>query len=397
MTPKANFFKLGLFVILAFSLLAEFLIIFGAGQFFKKELLVETCFNESVQGLSIGSEGKYKGIQIGSVKSITSAAGTYKTKSDYVLVIMALEEGISLGQTSDSPEEKVKNAIDDGLVIRLSFKGLTGVGYLETDYAAKNPGDDLVISWTPEHMYIPPQRSSMKQFGDSMTQILDSLAAINVGKITKDIETLLKTLDAKANDFDVNNISLLAASLLKELKETNQKISKAVETDKINSVLEDAKASFSELRGIVEASRAPLGSAITDFQKAAGSTKNMAQTLETKLSPKVDSLSVNLDKLVENLSSASGLVEQMVWLNSDRVKLIMENLETTSENLKQMSKDIKQYPGQLIFEKPPEKAETEKKTDAKQIFNPHNRYPGSRGILLRMFGSSEGTFDQTVF
>jgi hypothetical protein len=65
---------------------------------------------------------------------------------------------------------------------------------------------------------------------------------------------------------------------------------------------------------------------------------------------------------VENLSTASGLIEHMVWLNSDRVKLIMENLETTSENLKQMSKDIKRYPGRLIFEKPPEKAETKEKT-----------------------------------
>jgi ABC-type transporter Mla subunit MlaD len=361
MTQKANFFKLGLFVLIAFGLGASFLIIFGAGQFFKKELLVETCFNESVQGLSIGSEVKYKGIQIGSVKSITSVASVYKTKSDYVLVIMALEEGISLGQTGDSAEERVQNAINDGLVIRLSFKGLTGVGYLETDYAAKNPGDNLMITWTPDNIYIPSQRSSMKQFGDSMTQILDSLAAMNVKGITKDIETLLKTLDTKANDFDINNISLLAASLLKELKETNQKISKAIETDKINHVLEDAQASFSELRGIVETSRVPLGSAINDFQKAASSTKNMAETLETKLSPKFDSLSVNLDKLVENLSAASGLIEHMVWLNSDRVKLIMENLETTSENLKQMSKDIKQYPGRLIFEKPPEKIGTEKK------------------------------------
>ncbi len=361
MTQKANFFKLGLFVLIAFGLGAALLIIFGAGKFFKKELLVETCFNESVQGLSIGSEVKYKGIQIGSVKSITSAAGVYKTKSDYVLVVMALDEGISLGQTGGSAKERVQGAINDGLVIRLSFKGLTGVGYLETDYSAKNSGDDLMITWTPDNIYIPSQRSNMKQFGDSMTQILDSLAAMNVKGITKDIETLLKTLDTKANDFDINTISLLAASLLKELKETNQKISKAVETEKINSVLDDAKASFSELRGIVESARAPLGNAMNDFEKAAGSTKNMADSLEQKLSPKMDSLSANLDKLVENLSAASGLVEHMVWLNSDRVKLIMENLETTSENLKQMSKDIKQYPGRLIFEKPPEKAGAEKK------------------------------------
>ena len=40
--------------------------------------------------------------------------------------------------------------------------------------------------------------------------------------------------------------------------------------------------------------------------------------------------------------------------------VIMENLETTTENLKQMSKDIKQYPGRLLFEKPPEKIPTGK-------------------------------------
>ena len=48
------------------------LIAFGAGQFFKTETLAETYFNESVQGLNIGSEVKYKGVKIGAVKSITT-------------------------------------------------------------------------------------------------------------------------------------------------------------------------------------------------------------------------------------------------------------------------------------------------------------------------------------
>ena len=56
MTRKANFFKLGLFVIIAFVLFAAFLIAFGAGEFMKKELIAETYFDESVQGLDIGSE-----------------------------------------------------------------------------------------------------------------------------------------------------------------------------------------------------------------------------------------------------------------------------------------------------------------------------------------------------
>ncbi len=361
MTQKANFFKLGLFVIIAFGLGAAFLIIFGAGQFFKKELLAETCFNESVQGLSIGSEVKYKGIKIGSVKSITSAAQVYQTKSDYVLVIMSLENGISLGQTGDSAKVRIQKAINDSLSIRLSFKGLTGVAYLETDYSIKDPDDKLDISWKPKTIYIPSKKSNMKQFGDALNQILDSLASINMKSITQDIETLLKTLDQKANDFDIDNISSLAASLLKELKDTNQKINTAIGSAKVKRFLDDAQTSFAELRTIVETAKTPLNKAINDFQKAADSTKNMAAGLETRLSPRIDSLSSNLDRLTKSLAATSGLLENMVWLNSDKIGLIIENIETTSENLKQMSKDIRRYPGRLLFEKPPEKINMEKK------------------------------------
>jgi ABC-type transporter Mla subunit MlaD len=91
MTWNANYFKLGLFVILAFCLGAGFLIMFGAGELFKKELFAETCFDESVQGLDVGSEVKYKGVQIGTVKSITTPARVYGAQSSYVLVIFALD------------------------------------------------------------------------------------------------------------------------------------------------------------------------------------------------------------------------------------------------------------------------------------------------------------------
>ena len=354
MTQKANYFKLGLFVITAFSLGALFLIIFGAGEFFKKELLTETCFNESVQGLSIGSEVKYKGIRIGTVKSITSAARVYQTKSDYVLVIISLEDSISLGQTGESARIRILSAIKDGLIIRLSYKGLTGAAYLETDYSVKNPDDTLNISWSPENIYIPSQKSNIKQFGDALNQILDNLAAINLKGITRDIERLLKTLDQKANNFDIDSISSLTASLLKELKETNQKVSSAISSDKVKRLLDDAQASFSNLRSLIKTSKAPINKALTDFQKAAGSTRNITTGLEAQLGPKITSLSSSLDQLMESLAAISKLLENMAWLNSDRIDLIFENLETTSENLKQMSKDIKRYPGRLLFEKPPE-------------------------------------------
>ena len=355
MNQPANYFKLGLFVILATVLLAVFLIVFGAGNLFKKELLAETLFNESVQGLSVGSEVKYKGIQIGTVKSITSAARIYQTKSDYVLVRIALEEEISLGQTGRTAKIRIENAIQDNLTIRLAFKGLTGAAYLETDYTAVDSSETLDFPWTPETIYIPSRRSNIKQFGDAANQILDNLTAINLKGMTSDIESLMKTLNDKANDVDMARISNLMASLLTELKETNQKISTTVGSDQIKQLIDDAQISFSQIRTVVETSKQPFNTAIKDFQIAAGNTKTMTTGLEKQLAPKIDSLATHLDRLMESLSGTSELLENMVWLNSDKVKLIIENLETTSENLKQMSKDLKRYPGRLLFEQPPEK------------------------------------------
>ncbi len=331
MSQKPDFFKLGLFVIIAFGLGAAFLIVFGAGRFFHREILAETCFNESVQGLSTGSEVKYKGIKIGTVKSITSAARVYHVQSDYVLVVIALEDGICLGQTGKSTEQRVHRAIENGLVVQLAFKGLTGSAYLETDYLPQNTGDQPVLSWKPRNIYIPSRRSNMKQFGDSVNQILDNLAAINLQAMTKDIASLLKTLNHKAESFDIGKISKLTASLLEELKKTDIKINSILESPGAVKLADDARASFKGIRTIIDASGTPLINAIKDFQQAARKTGALA----------------------------SG-IENLTWLNADRIKNILENLETTSENLKQLSQDIRRYPGRLLFEKPPEKISVEK-------------------------------------
>ena len=353
MNRNANFFKLGLFVISAFALCAIFLVIFGAGTFFKKELLAETCFNESVQGLSVGSEVKYKGIQIGTVKSITSAAQMYQTKSDYVLVTIALQQDISMGQTGETAARRMQKAIDDGLTIRLSFKGLTGAAYLETDYDETTPQNSLDISWTPTNLYIPSKQSNMKQFGDAINQILENLSAINLKGITLNIGSLLKTLDDKINQVDLKELSDLASSVMTSLDSTGRRISTVLEDKRIDRVLSDAEESFKGIRQIVSTAQPTLKTALIDLSTAAGSTRDITTQVRDTLNPKMSKLSGNLDLLVQNLGTISTQLENMVWLNSDKIDNIVENLQTTSENLKQMSKDIKQYPGRLLFQSPP--------------------------------------------
>ena len=70
MSAQANFFKIGLFVIGATIALVFLLVMLGAGRLFQSKIVMETYFNESVQGLELGSKVKYRGVIVGEVKSI---------------------------------------------------------------------------------------------------------------------------------------------------------------------------------------------------------------------------------------------------------------------------------------------------------------------------------------
>jgi phospholipid/cholesterol/gamma-HCH transport system substrate-binding protein len=352
MTQQANFFKLGLFVILAFGIGAAFLIAFGAGKFFKKETLGETCFDESVQGLDIGSEVKYKGVKIGTVKTITTPAKLYNAQSNYVLVTFSLSEDCYVGQTGKTSTIRLKKAIAEGLSIHLSFKGLTGAAYLETDYSGRRE-TPLEIAWQPTNIYVPSSKSSIKRIGDALNELLDNLSVIKLSDITTELRDLLQTLNQKTNALNMAGISDHAENLLKEIRKTNQTLAETLTSEPFTRLIADAQGSFTGLKTIVENAKQPIGNTLKDFETAAGSTKNMAADLEV-------SIAANIDTLLESLNKTSKMMEHMIWLNSDTVQRAVENFEDTSQNLKQLSMELKQYPGRLLFERPPGKNTPEK-------------------------------------
>jgi ABC-type transporter Mla subunit MlaD len=84
-------------------------IILGTGALFKKKVMMETYFDESVQGLSVGAPLKYRGVTIGSVEHIGFVRNDYKTElSDddryryghYVVVRVTVKE-VFPGQSDD--------------------------------------------------------------------------------------------------------------------------------------------------------------------------------------------------------------------------------------------------------------------------------------------------------
>nr|WP_319395587.1 MlaD family protein [uncultured Desulfobacter sp.] len=345
MTQKTNYFKLGLFVILAFALTAAMLIAFGAGQFLKTETLAETYFNESVQGLNVGSEVKYKGVKIGAVKSITTPTKVYDIASNYVLVTFSLSEDCYVGQTGRTPKARMKKAVDEGLSIFLSFNGLTGSAYLETDYKENGP-DELEIAWTPENIYVPSRPSNIKQVSDAITRAMETLGSMDFKEMKKDFSALLKSLN-------ITKVSDQAETLLKELRQTNKALAKLLTSGQVKQMLADAGASMADLKQIVQTAKNPIQQTLADIHTASGSFKRMTTGLEQGYEGKLTDMAGQMETVLASLEKTSQLLENMVWTNADIIEKSIGNLENTTDNLNQFTRELRDYPGSILMNAPP--------------------------------------------
>lgn len=346
MTQKPHFFKLGLFVVLAFGLTAAMLIAFGAGKFFKSEILAETCFDESVQGLDVGSEVKYKGVKIGTVKAITTPTKVYHQPSSYVLVIISLSEDCYVGQPGETPGARFRKAIEDGLSVALSFKGITGAAYLETDYQGRRE-TPLEITWTPENLYVPSRRSNIKRVGDALNQLLDTVGSLNIKGMGQDLGSLVTTLNEKAAGLDTAGLSDKAEGLIQELRTTNETIATFLGSQQLTRMVSDAGESFSGLKTMVRQAGPSVDTAMKHLESATESISRVAGTIE-------DQHAAKLKGLLSSLERTAKMLENMVWINSDAVSRAVRNLENTSENLNQLTLELKKYPGRLLLERPPQ-------------------------------------------
>lgn len=180
MTQKANYFKIGVFILLGIVLLIAGIVALGVGDFFKRKITMETYFDETVQGLDIGSFVKYRGVKIGEVTDITIVSDHYSFDplSDrfrkfgrYVYVKMEMEPN-TFGSLKNikNVENFIQRMVNEhGLRVRLNYLGITGLCYLEIDYVDPKTTSSLEIDWKPKNVYLPSVPSTLVRIEQAIT------------------------------------------------------------------------------------------------------------------------------------------------------------------------------------------------------------------------------------
>jgi ABC-type transporter Mla subunit MlaD len=353
MSRDANYFKLGLFVIGAVIAGIMVLTIIGTGRWLKSRTTIETYFNESVQGLDIGSKMKYRGVVIGEVSRITFTYVEYEQdkpmnqRKRYVLVEAQIEPRLVGGKAANditSPESS-KLEVERGLRIHLAPQGITGTNYLELDYVDTPTAPVLPIDWVPDHIYIPSTPSTVSTFVTAASDIVDRLRRLDIEATIANVNKLLMTMNDRVASLDTAGISQHADRTMSRIDATLDGLQSKKLSSEASGLLAELRQTNGEIKSLL---------ANPALAKLPGDTSaTLAGVRELVSNPGLPQSIAHLERTLSRLDRIFGAGEADLGTT-------FQNLRQITDNLRDLTEDAKRYPSNLLFGAPPRPLEPAK-------------------------------------
>jgi phospholipid/cholesterol/gamma-HCH transport system substrate-binding protein len=253
MSAPTNHFKLGLFVIVGFAVALVTAMLFGGALAQKDMIRYHTYFNESVQGLDVGSPVKFRGVTIGHVCAIEIAPDHRMV--DVVSDLDTLEI-MRMGLTEAGRKHGSERfSIPPDLRAQLNSQGVTGVKFVAIDFfdVKSNPSPQLPFV-PPQNHYIPAAASMMKTLEDTITKAMERLPEMvdAVVMIMGRIDGLFATLERQ--DVSGKVVATLgnADAVMATLQGALQRIDKQDLGSKASNTLSDLNVAMSKMNLVLD-------------------------------------------------------------------------------------------------------------------------------------------------
>jgi ABC-type transporter Mla subunit MlaD len=313
MSVRSDSFKIGLFVLVSIGLLIAGLFAFGARSYFQERDVFETYVPGAVQGLSVGSPVKLRGVTIGKITYVGFVWNEYpQFGTEYVLIRFEVPKDTSLlpPTTTTNLHALLNREIARGLRARVQGQGITGTSILALEYLDPERNPPLQVPWTPKHIYIPSAPGQFTEIMASIEKTLRNIEKVDFPIIVARLDKLLGSADQLVTNVDQVNFDKLGTN---------------------------ANALVTELRGM----SAQLQATLAEAQAAIKGTDLPALGRNTQaLEARLNDLAGELHRVAANLDSGN--------LNET-----LANAREATEQLNALLSELKQQPSSVIFSKPP--------------------------------------------
>lgn len=402
MDAKPHYFRIGLFVLAALTLIVVTVILFGAGLFAQHKLYVESYFVESITGLSVGSPVLFRGVQIGNVEQIGFVGSEYPLDPNSVAgarypSFVRVVSGVFRAKLPEPRHPQIETLLErmvaHGLRVRVSSNLLTQQASLEMDFLDPNRFVLEPVPWTPKYPVIPSAPGEFTTMKDSLDKILGQLQAIDAQGLAASLERVFTSLNTAITEAHLAELSKEARGLLQAGRDKVE----ALQMDKLNAGAQQFIASLNQ--AVTEANVPQLSRQIrnlltqTDQKVAAVDAKKLNADLERLLASlnqavadaNVPGLSGETQSLLAELRATNKYLQQvfappttgprptnvpevLAQLNQTLVHFdslisgerpsierVLSDLRAITDSLRELTATLEQNPSALLFGRPPKK------------------------------------------
>ncbi|MCJ2163092.1 MULTISPECIES: MlaD family protein [unclassified Pseudodesulfovibrio] len=381
MIRKNDYFKLGAFIILGTSMLLAVIVILGAGRFFETTYPLETYFDESVNGLAVGSPVKLRGVAVGRVAEINFVSNIYhQAKSDearYVYVRCEITPNLFENIAEKTFGAHVENEVKRGLRMRPTSLGLTGQLFLNTVYEDPNTNPPLPIDWKPKSAYIPSVPSTLSRVEAAITTISKTLSGLkqeDLESIISDVKDIVNTINGFMKTEGGREAGDRLIGILGETRTLLARTNQLLADPATERIIPETASAIATVNRIATESESDIIAAIRETKEAMTSFKQASEVLgRTLADPRMDKALGEIAPTLENISKASAdltaavakvhnlanRLNGVVASEEANIHSIIEDTREVMQNVKELTGDAKRYPSGMLFGTPPTKPSPE--------------------------------------
>jgi paraquat-inducible protein B len=301
---------IGIFVTAAILLLLGMTLFFGSSSLLSKNSRFILFFDQSVNGLNVGSIVKYRGVPIGSVERILIRAEGQDPDSTAIPVVVRidrsrLENDLGVGEAVFDPEN-IRDAVRKGLVGELSLESfITGQLFVEFSFdRERSAGSRKHLVGESEMMEIPTLGSSLDEITEDLAQLVADVSAIDLKRLNENVNQVLENLVAVLDGINSEEIS-------RSVTAAADSVSDFVNSESLASMLGSFEATLEQIEATTatyDLEEGPLAETIQiwtdEFSQALGGLSRISAQLEVMLEPD-GSTRYALENMLRELSRAA--------------------------------------------------------------------------------------------
>ncbi len=321
MESKVNFAAVGIFVLaLGAALIGGVLWLSSGGAYRKAYDTYYAYMDESVSGLSLDAPIRYRGVEVGRVRSIALAPQNIER----VRLTMDIERGTPV-------------KVDTVAVLRM--QGLTGIGFVELTGGSRD-SPPLVVLAGEEYPVIRSGPSLMARLDNAISVLLD-----NLNRSSERFNALMDDGNRRAFNQAVADLAVVSHALAARSAAIDAGLANAART------MENTARVSGELGRLVERVQRSADA----FDRMAGEVARAGASANSTLESAratLDSARAVVDGTRAVVDGTRAEARRLATETLPEVRQLVTELRETAGSLRRLSEQVERNPSVLLYGKP---------------------------------------------